>query len=503
MPTLLVIDDDASDRRLIESTFADHPVLDIVAAESAEDGVRIVQRQSPDVVLLDVHLWPTGGMEVFRRIRDMDAKLPTVFVTEKADSDTAIEAMSLGAYDFIAKPIDLERLRDVVDSAVRARRIMLTPVEIQLDSDVAPANHLVSASHEMLEVYKAIGRVAPQDTTVLIRGESGTGKELVARAIYQHSERSEGPYRAVNSAALPDNLLESELFGHEQGAFTGADRQRIGLCEQCDGGTLFLDEVGDMSPAVQAKILRVVQQREFERVGGNETIQTDVRIIAATNRDLEQMVEDDEFREDLFYRLNGFTINLPPLRERRDDIAPLLEYFLGRLGHELERQEVEGISTDAVELLMRYDWPGNVRELESVVRQALLNATGPVIVPECLPVEVTSEPVRNGQPQPSRGGQENGLPSGDLGPFVEAALSNGTENLYAEVSEQMERYLFTRVLQATSGKQSQAARILGITRGKVANRIQAFGISLEQDVTLSEAPNSPPLSGQPGLNAPI
>ena len=235
----------------------------------------------------------------------------------------------------------------------------------------------------MQEVYKAIGRVAPQDVTVLILGESGTGKELVARAIYQHSRRAAGPFLAINCAAIPETLLESELFGHEKGAFTGADRRRIGKFEQCHGGTLFLDEIGDMTPLTQTKVLRVLQEQQFERVGGNETIQTDVRVIAATNRDLEQLIAAGQFRSDLYYRLNVFTIRLPPLRERDDDLPLLVMHFLRRFSRELGK-DTYGIAPEALDVLRRHPWPGNVRELQSVLKQALLQATGPILAPESL-----------------------------------------------------------------------------------------------------------------------
>ena len=236
----------------------------------------------------------------------------------------------------------------------------------------------------MQVVYKAIGRVAAQNVTVLIRGESGTGKELVARALYQHSKRSKGPFLAVNCAAIPETLLESELFGHEKGAFTGADRKRIGKFEQCNGGTLFLDEIGDMSPPLQSKLLRILQEQRFERIGGNETIETDVRVIAATNRNMERMVQESQFRGDLYYRLNGYTISLPPLRDRGDDLLLLIDHFLAAASRDLDR-EVRGVAPEAMAVLRRYSWPGNVRELQSVIRQAVLDTTGPVLFPDALP----------------------------------------------------------------------------------------------------------------------
>ena len=492
MPCLLVIDDDRGIRRMVRSAFEDHvPPVEVIEAATAEEGLKALRQHDPDVVLLDIFLSPDSGLDVYRQVASFDSRLPVIFITADTESETAIDAMMLGAYDYLIKPLNVKNLIPLVERALHTRRLMQTPVEIPLESDVSPPDCLVGRSPRMLEVYKAVGRVSPQNVTVLIRGESGTGKELVARAIFHHSPRREGPFLAVNCAALPDTLLESELFGHEKGSFTGADRRRVGKFEQCHRGTIFLDEIGDMSAITQGKILRLLQQQEFERVGGNETIRTDVRIIAATNRDLEKLVGEGKFREDLFYRLNGFTIQLPPLRERGNDVIYLLEYFLGRLGHDLNRQYVEGISPDAVEMLLNYTWPGNVRELESVIRQALLNVTGPVIVPDCLPEEIheAGGSGRPAEPSNDRDSAQHteGLPSADLASFVDQALRQGEHELYAKALEHMERYLFTRVLKETRGNQSRAAEIMGIGRGKVADRIHAFGIQLEQDVHLADA----------------
>jgi two-component system nitrogen regulation response regulator GlnG len=286
---------------------------------------------------------------------------------------------------------------------------------------------------------------------------------------------------AVNCAAIPETLLESELFGHEKGSFTGADSRRIGKFEQCSGGTLFLDEVGDMTPLVQSKMLRVLQDQRFERVGGNESIKTDVRIITATNRDLEQMVADGQFRPDLFYRLNGFTIRLPPLRDRADDILLLLEHFLGRFNHDLGRNVCD-ISPEALDLLMHYGWPGNVRELQAVVKQALLHATGPVLLPEFFPEEVRS----GGRTSSSGGADEVGRCT-EFETFVDKQLREGTEDLYSETLGYMERMLLTRVLKHTDGNQSRAAKILGITRGSLRNKIRTLRITIDQVVGVDES----------------
>ena len=320
MATVLVIDDDRIVRYFIEKTFKAGDIT-VCTATSADEGLQALESELPDVVLLDVMLPKTSGLEVFEQIRKLDAKLPVIFITASGDSETAIEAIKGGAYDYLYKPLDVAQVHECVEKALEMRRLMHVPVLLPAtNGDESSADVLVGRSPQMLEVYKAIGRVAPQNVTVLIQGESGTGKELIARAIYQHSQRARAPFLAVNCAAIHETLLESELFGHEKGSFTGADQRRIGKFEHCSGGTLFLDEVGDMSLMVQSKLLRILQEQRFERVGGNATIEIDTRVIAATNRDLKSMVERGTFREDLYYRLNGFTIDLPPLRERERDV---------------------------------------------------------------------------------------------------------------------------------------------------------------------------------------
>src|SRR5262245_11708912 len=385
MPGVLVLDDDRTVVHLIRAACKQIDI-EVNAAESAEEGLALLKKTKPDVLLLDVVLPGTTGIDLFQQIRDLDERVPVIFITALGESDTAIEAMKLGALDFLLKPLDVNRVKELVNQALEIRRLMATPVELPPPS-AGGDNQLVGRSPQMLEVYKAIGRVAPQTVTVLIYGESGTGKELIARAIYQHSDRRSKPFLAVNCAALPETLLESELFGHEKGSFTGADHRRIGKFEQCNGGTIFLDEVGDMAPLVQGKLLRLLQEQQFERVGGNETIQTDVRIITATNRDLERMTETGSFRPDLYYRLNGFMIKLPPLRDRGDDLLLLIEALLSRFARELEKP-LQRVSPDAMKILLEYAWPGNVRELQAVLRKALLNLTGPVLVPEFLPEEI-------------------------------------------------------------------------------------------------------------------
>jgi two-component system nitrogen regulation response regulator GlnG len=484
MPNVVVIDDDRSVCEMIRRSL-EKICLTVSSVATADDGLTLIRKVSPDVVLLDVMLPGTSGLEVFQKIRDIDRKLPIIFITAGSDSSTAIRAMQLGGFDYVTKPLDLPALSELVEKAIATRRMMNTPVAMHMSDGPFPETEsFVGRSPAMLEVFKAIGRVAAQNVPVLIRGESGTGKELVARAIYQNSARSGECFMAINCAAMPDALLESELFGHEKGAFTGADKQRIGKFEACSGGTIFLDEIGDMSPLVQGKILRLLQQQEFERVGGNKTIKTDVRIVTATNLDLDQMVLDGEFREDLFYRLNGITITLPPLRKRGEDVSLLLEYYLRVCAREMNRHDCEGISPEALEMLTQYSWPGNVREMQSVVRQSLLNATGPVIVPSFLPPELTT-PMLSKTPELPQIDNATGVPS-DLAPFVNRRLEADSRNLYAEALEQMERYLITRVLQATEGNQTKASEILGITRGKIRDRVNLFQISLGTVVSVEE-----------------
>jgi two-component system nitrogen regulation response regulator GlnG len=331
----------------------------------------------------------------------------------------------------------------------------------------------------MQEVYKAIGRVADQTFPVLITGESGTGKELVARAIYQHGPRSKAPFLALNCAAIPENLLESELFGHEKGAFTGADLRRIGKFEQCNGGTLLLDEVGDMPLSLQAKMLRVLQDQTFERVGGNETIRTDVRLIAATHRDLKAWSDEGKFRLDLYYRLGVFAINLPPLRERGEDLPLLVQFYLRRGSRELGR-EVREVAPEALARLRGYSWPGNVRELQSVLKQALLRVHGPVLLPDVLP-ELTESPGKPAAPVAPAGA------GFDTEAFLRQRLGPDSRDLYAEIHRELDRLVLPRVLEHTGGNQSQAAVLLGISRRTLRTRLGELGLQVTHTVGAGEA----------------
>lgn len=472
MPVLLVIDDEPAIQYAFRRAFR-APDVTLLTATTAAEGLEQVSARKPDVVVLDLNLPDLLGLETYRQLRQIDARIPVIFITGHGTTETAINAMKLGAFDYLLKPLDLDQLRELIGRAFEVSRLMRVPAVVAEDG-AAPVSSdtLVGRCVAMQEVYKAIGRVASQDVTVLILGESGTGKELVARAIYQHSHRSSSPFLAINCAAIPETLLESELFGHEKGAFTGADRKRIGKFEQCSGGTLFLDEIGDMTPLTQTKILRVLQEQQFERVGGNETIRTNVRLIAATNHNVEKLVACGQFRPDLYYRLSVFTIRLPPLRERPEDLPLLVEHFVGRFSGELGK-DVRQIAPETLEVLQRQQWPGNLRELQSVLKQALLRATGPVLAPNFLP----PLPAKQTEEKPAA---TSAFPDWDR--FIEGHIEARSQNVHALAVEAMERHLVTRVLRQTGGNQLQAAKILGITRGSLRTKIRALGISIEQSV---------------------
>src|SRR5438309_4242942 len=358
MAHLLLIDDDpAMVPEQVRHAFP-APAHRVEVAGTGAEGLQRIGAQPPDVILLDLRLPDQSGLEVYQQIRRIDARIPVIFVTLAKAADAAIEAMKQGAYDYLFKPLDLHQLRRVVGEALEVARRMREPAvvaEAAPDPDVDGA--IIGSCPAMQEVYKAVGRVAAQSVPVLITGESGTGKELVARAIYQHGPRAKVPFLALNCAAIPESLLESELFGHEKGAFTGADRRRIGKFEQVSGGTIFLDEIGDMPLTLQAKMLRLLQEQSFERVGGNETVRTDVRLIAATHRDLKAWSAEGKFRPDLYYRLGVFTIHLPALRERGDDLPLLARHYLRRFSKELGR-EVQEIAPEALERFCSHSWPG-------------------------------------------------------------------------------------------------------------------------------------------------
>ena len=391
-------------------------------------------------------------------------KMPVIVVTAEESSQIAIEAIKAGAYDCLLQPLDREELVSVLQNALEDARRMSKPVEI---GQVYPdQDTIVGKSRAMREIYKQLGRIAAQPVTVLVRGETGTGKELIARAIYQHGHRAHKPFVAVNCAAIPETLLESELFGHEKGAFTGADKMRVGRFEQAHGGTMFLDEVGDLDLALQAKMLRVLQEKSIQRVGGQSDIPVDVRLIAATHRDLEEMVENGDFRADLFYRLNVVSMTIPPLRDRRDDVPPLIDYFLNRFGADFG---IEGpsIASKAVEFLKNQDWPGNIRQLQNVIRKALLESRGYTIGwQDCRRILDESD---------TQTRRQVGLEQ-IVADTLTQVINGELEEALPALHERFEREIYGQAIQRSGGNQAKAARWLGVSRLTLREKLRQFGL---------------------------
>jgi DNA-binding NtrC family response regulator len=480
MANLLLIDDHPGLLPDQVSHVFPAPAHRVAIARTGAEGLQRVADVRPDVILLDLRLPDQSGLDVLRQLRQIDARIPVVLVTVVRSADAAIEAMRQGAYDYLLKPLDLQKLDRVIGEALKVARLMREPavvVRTPPDED-QPGEAVVGSCPAMQDVYKAIGRVADQTFPVLITGESGTGKELVARAIYQHGPRARAPFLALNCAAIPETLLESELFGHEKGAFTGAERRRIGRFEQVNGGTLLLDEIGDMPLATQAKILRLLQDQSFERVGGNETVRTDVRLIAATHRDLKVWSVEGKFRPDLYYRLGVFTIHLPPLRERGDDLELLVQFYLRRVSRDLGR-EVREVAPEALARLRGYAWPGNVRELQSLLKQAILRAHGPVLLADFLP-ELPELPGEPAAPVAAQGGRV------DLEAFIHQRLGPDCRDLYKETLRELDRLLLPRVLEYTGFNQQRAALVLGIARQTLRAKLRDLGLHVGHSVEAHE-----------------
>ncbi len=441
---ILVVDDESNARNALAEILKEEGY----AVETAADGFKGLARYqefSPDLVLTDLKMPGMDGVQLLSKVRETEESLPVIVMTAFGSVDTAVSAMRAGALDYLTKPINADELLLVIGRALEQVRLRREANELR--QQLAERYHfdnVVGSSPRMQQVFKVVSQVAPSRATVLLTGESGTGKELVAAAIHHRSPRAGGPFVRLHCAALAESLLESELFGHEKGAFTGADRRREGRFEQANGGTLFLDEIGEISPSTQVKLLRVLQEHEFERVGGNETIQVDTRVIAATNRDLRAMVAEGSFREDLYYRLNVINIALPSLRERSSDIPALATHFLRRFAAE-NGKKVERISDAALARLVGYSWPGNVRELENVIERAVVLAENGVVEPAHLPTEVLPAPV----------GGEPVIPGASM-----AAI---------------ERYAILSTLEAQGGSTSRAADVLGISVRKIQYKLQEYG----------------------------
>ena len=466
MPSLLIVDDESAIRYSFQDLFEDEHVQ-VFGAESAARALELLDAHAPNVIVLDLQLPDGSGLGLFHKIHALDSRRPIVIITAHGTTETAIEAMKGGAFDYLLKPLDLEHLNRVLTRALQSSQAVRQP---ELTPGGSGADRIIGRSAVMQEMCKVIGRIAAQDVNVLILGESGTGKELVAKALHQHSGRAEQPFLALNCAAIPDSLLESELFGHEPGAFTGAVRRRLGAFEQTGGGTLLFDEIGDMAPALQAKLLRVLQEQRFQRVGGDETLHTRARIVAATNQDLPQRVVDGRFRLDLLYRLNGVTLHVPPLRAHREDIPELAHFFLTRFNKELGK-ELQGFAPETLDILVNHAWPGNVRQLQGVIKEAMLRASGNILFPEYLPATFENAGVA-----------PDHRPAG-LDSFIEALLRAEDGNLHARAVKELERKLLPRVLQKTSGSQTHACALLGVSRNTLRQKLRALGMSNERGFT--------------------
>ena len=470
MKNVLVVDDDEKICWAFEQ-FLESEGYSPSIANSAEEGLRRIAADKPDVVLLDVNLPGMSGLEALEEIKAHHPWVIVVIITAYDDVETTIEAMRLQAFDFVPKPIDLDIVKSVLERAFRTQSVRSTlPVEIADESPAAQigVHRLVGKSSQMREIYKLIGVMASNTVTVLIEGETGTGKDLVARAIHVGSERKEKPFIPVDCGALPDELLESELFGYEAGAFTGAKTEgKPGRFELADGGTLFLDEVGNMTPALQVKLLRALQTQEIERLGGTRTLKVDVRVIAATNQELGEMVKRGQFREDLYYRFRRIALHLPPLRERQEDISLLVTHFLKLIQEEFGKP-IRGISEEGMKLLQDYAWPGNVRELENCLRSAAALSRADVILPDDLPSEIHTahEIDAIGASQ-----FETSLKS-VLEDVTKAAIADGKHGLYEEIIAQLDKALIELVLEEFSGNHSKTAELLGMSRTTLLKKIK-------------------------------
>ena len=471
--TILIIDDDDQLRKSFEKLLTEEGYA-VQSAASGESGLALILKETPDLVILDMRLPGMNGFETFQAIHEIEPKLPVIIMTAYGTTETAIEATKMGAFDYILKPFDILDLLSQIRQALEASRFMRSPVDLNTSPEKSSGEALIGRSKPMQDVYKSIGRVSSTDATILVRGESGTGKELVARAVYHHSLRASKPFLVINCVAIPETLLESELFGYEKGAFTGASYRRVGKVEQANHGTLFLDEIGDMPFTIQSKILRLLQEKSIERLGGRETIPVDVRIIAATNRDLEAALAEGRFREDLYNRLKVVTIRLPSLRERAGDIPLLADYFLSRFAAEMGMTN-PGITREALSMLSNYPWPGNVRELANTLQKCLIFNRGMPINPEIVSQAISGQAPGTGT-------------TGDNADDVirqwvrKKILSEPAEGLFDKCVDRFARILVGEALSLTGGNRSQSAKLLGLSRPTLHSKIEKYGLKLETSV---------------------
>ncbi|MBI3008180.1 MAG: sigma-54-dependent Fis family transcriptional regulator [Candidatus Omnitrophica bacterium] len=465
MKTILVVDDEKNVLTSFEKLLTKDG-YEVLTSTNGEGAIRIISERDPDLIIMDIRMAGLSGLETLSIIKEKRPKLPVIIMTAYGTTETAIEAMRRGAYEYILKPFDVPKLKVLIEKGLLAGRLMKVKVTCEISNSADSQERIIGSSPRMCDVYKMIGQVVDKDIPVLIRGETGTGKELVARAIYHYSKRVDKPFLVVNCAAIPDTLLESELFGYEKGAFTGAATKRIGRFEQADRGTIFLDEIGDMSILTQAKILRVLQDGTFYRLGGDQMVKVDVRLMTATNRNLEQLISNGEFRDDLYYRLNVVTINMPPLKERLEDIPQLAEYFLQRFTSQSGRNSI-AISPEVIKLLMEYDWPGNVRELENCIKRAMTLSKSDVLL-----LEDIQEINPKGHGEIRRQTEFPAL----LKKYLKERIESSKGSCYSGVIGEIETLLLVEALNVTNGNISQAANLLGITRPTLREKIERYNI---------------------------
>ena len=465
MTNIWIIDDEESIRTICTSALED--LFNVESFSSASEALLALNSNKPDLIITDIKMPGMSGLEFLNKVSEKFPNLPTIIITAHANIDNALSAYKGGAFEYLTKPFDIDEIRKLAIKATKSSKPAQNDVAQESNSEI------VGKAESMQEVFKAIGKISKTNITVLIRGESGTGKELIAQSVHANSSRSSEPFIAINVAAIPHELLESELFGHEKGSFTGAQSQRIGRFEQALGGTLFLDEIGDMHPELQTRLLRVLSSHEFYRVGGQKPIKSDVRIIAATNQNIEDLIKTGQFREDLYHRLNVFRIELPPLRKRKGDIPALVEYFLKKSADEV-KSERKDIEENAMDILNEYNWPGNIRQLENTCRYITVMAPSTSITIDDLPDEVKNiEMITNGSTQLN-----------ELDPNInwEVTLSDHIrsvlqdQNDLTSLSKELEKILLQEALKASNGRRIDAAKILGLGRNTITRKIKDLGL---------------------------
>jgi two-component system nitrogen regulation response regulator GlnG len=465
MTNVWIIDDEESIRTICTSALED--LFKIEAFSSASQALLALNSSKPDLIITDIKMPGMSGLEFLDKVSEKYPDLPTIIITAHANMDNALSAYKGGAFEYLTKPFDINEIRKLVIKATKTKKANLQ------ESLEESKSKIVGKAESMQEVFKAIGKISKTDITVLIRGESGTGKELIAQSVHTNSSRNNKPFIAINVAAIPHELLESELFGHEKGSFTGAQSQRIGRFEQALGGTLFLDEIGDMHPELQTRLLRVLSSHEFYRVGGQKPIKSDVRIIAATNQNIEQLIKTGKFREDLYHRLNVFRIELPPLRKRKEDIPMLVKHFLSKSAAEIKGDE-KGIDKNAMKILNDYDWPGNIRQLENTCRYITVMAPSASITADDIPDEIKNDNQSNVSDavNVNLGGTSS----------WEESLSSHIKNVLSDVndltplSKELEKLLLREALKASKGRKIDAAKILGLGRNTITRKIKDLGL---------------------------